>query len=579
MRDSTARRGGIVVPLMFLLVLGAIVAAGYYYYPLGDQERVAVEKLIVEPVSSGPFDHIVLEQGEIESSRNTEIVCRVKSRGSGGTSILWVADEGTPVKKGDKLCELDSSSLEQERKQQRIALANAEAAMTTAEALLEQAKIAREEYLQGVFMNEKRVIESEIDVAQQDLRKAKLALESAERMAAKGAIRSLQLEADQFAVANAENQLEAAQGRLRVLEELTRRKMLVQFDSDISAATANLEAARGTFEEEQEKMEEINQQIAACVMTAPVDGVVVHANRYSSRGNAETVIEAGATVRERQAIIRLPDPSLMQVKATINESRITLVKEGMPARISVGAVPGLELIGRVVKVNRYAEPGSWFSSSIKKYATIIEIVDPPESIRTGMTAEVRIFVEQLPEALQVPVQSIYEVQGTTLALVRKPGGVLETRTVKVGANNDKKATILEGLQEGEQVVLNLRENIDLLKLPEMKIENNTDLVAYREVPAEAPGKDDSGEEADPAVAGFVQRILDRNDGDSDGSLSAEEIAAIEGPIAAKLSAADTDGDGTVTTEELSKAAKKIIASFRGGRGGPPGSPRGPGGPG
>ncbi len=100
----------------------------------------------------------------------------------------------------------------------------------------------------------------------------------------------------------------------------------------------------------------------------------------------------------------------MQVRAKVNESRITLIREGMPVKIKVGQQ---ELIGRVSKVNKYAEAGGWMSSSVKEYATLVEILDPPPTIRTGMTAEVRIFVEQIDNALQVPVHAIYETKGAS----------------------------------------------------------------------------------------------------------------------------------------------------------------------
>lgn len=578
------RTGGILTNLVFLLVITAGIAGGGYYYYASQRPDDLTANLITQPVKRGAFDHIVLEQGEIESSRNTELVCEVKSRsgGGGGVSILWVIDEGTPVKKGDKLVELDASQLEQEQKQQRIVLGNAEANVASGLAAVEQAVIARQEYLEGVFMTDEKAIESEIAVAQQDLRKAKLALDSSERLVAKGLVKSLQLEADQFAVANAQNKLDAAQGRLKVLQNLTRQKMLVQFDSDIAAARASLEALRGTLEEEKEKMTELEQQIAACVMIAPTDGVVVHANKYSSRGgNAEVVIEAGAVVRERQAIIRLPDPSLMQVKAKINESRVTLVKEGMPARIRVDAIPGLELTGRITKVNRYAEPGSFFSSSIKEYATIIEIIDPPEGIRTGMTAEVQIFVEQLPDALQIPIQGIYEYKNVALALVDAGNGKLETRTVNVGATNSKMATIVEGISEGEKVVLNLRDHLNLVDLPTVDAIDNSDMMAIRQqpLPSSADGPSDGAPPSNPAADAMVDRAFQNNDKDGDDQLSKEEIAAIDGRFKTMILAADSDGDGNVSRAEMTQAAVKMMASNQGG-GGPPGGGGGPrGGPG
>jgi len=480
-RAPATRRGNTL--LIVLLFVGVIGVGGWFGYQsyLDDQKKLAPDDLILSEVTQGAFDHTVIEQGEIESSSNTEIICEIESRGNSGTPILWVIDEGAKVKKGDKLIELDSSNLEIELKEDRIEVITAEAGYATAKALVEQAEIAREEYLEGVFKTEERAILSEIAIAEQELRKAQLALGSSERLVAKGLVKSLQLEADKFALANARNQLEAAQGRLKVLQTLTKRKMLVQFDSDIDAQKANLSAAEAKLFEERQEVALIEEQVKKCVIYAPTDGVVVHANKYSSRGgNAEFVVEAGATVRERQSLIRLPDPSEMQVRCKVNESRITLLRRGMPAKIRIDALPGMVLTGRVAKVNRYAEPSSWFSSSIKEYAVNVEIIDPPDVIRTGMTASVEVFVEQIPTAIQVPIQAIYEHDSNTYSLVRNGPQSFETREVKISATNETMASIVEGLQPGETTVLNLRQHLTLMNLPDVIVTDNSDMLALSE---------------------------------------------------------------------------------------------------
>ncbi|WP_419189371.1 efflux RND transporter periplasmic adaptor subunit [Stieleria marina] len=476
-RCADRRRGGMMVGLLVCLVLVGVLGWLGYTFIFAKDSGVSQSQLITQKVKRGPFDHIVLEQGEIESSSNTEVICEVKSRGTGGgIAILWVADEGTRVKEGDKLVELDSSQLETQVKEDKIQVIMAAANVTTAEATLEQAKIAREEYLEGIYKTDEKAIQSEMAIAEQELRKAKLALGSSQRLVAKGLVKSLQLDADKFAVANAQNQLESAKGRLKVLQNLTRKKMLVQYDSDIESASAQLAAYQSELAEEETELAETEAQIKKCVMTAPSSGVVVHANRYSSRGgNAEFVVEAGSTVRERQAIIRLPDPSQMQIKCKVNESRITLISEGMPVKIAVDAIPGMKLQGRVSKVNRYAEPGSFFSSSIKEYATIVEVIDPPESIRTGMTAEAQIFVEQLEDALQIPIQGLYEHGDKMYSLVQTGPQSFETRLVKISATNDTMASITEGLEADETVVLNLREHLTLMDLPDVVVEDNSDM--------------------------------------------------------------------------------------------------------
>ncbi|WDQ18782.1 HlyD family secretion protein [Rhodopirellula sp. P2] len=494
---SPPRTGGIMIGLLICLILLGV--GGYFGYQryVAQKSQISIDDLIVTKTTKAAFDHTVIEQGEIESSSNTEIVCQIESRGGSGTSILWVIDEGSRVRKGDKLVELDSSNLEVELKEDRIQVITAEANVATASALVEQAKIAREEYLEGVFKTDEKTIQSEIAVAEQELRKAQLAIGSTERLVAKGLVKSLQLEADKFALANARNQLESAEARLKVLQNLTRRKMLVQFDSDIDAAEATLSAARAELLSEQQELGEVEQQIQHCVIYAPTDGVVVHANKYSSRGgNAEFVVEAGAQVRERQAIIELPDPTRMQVRCKVNESRITLLKKGMPAKIRLDALPDVVLKGRVTKVNRYAEPGSWFSSSVKEYATTIEIIDPPEVIRTGMTTAVEIFIQQIPEATQVPIQGLYEHGGNMYSLVQTGPMEFETRKVEVGAINDTMGHILSGLEPGEQVILNLREHLNLLDLPEIIAEDNSEMRDIRET-APTDTEDASDTEASP----------------------------------------------------------------------------------
>ena len=86
--------------------------------------------------------------------------------------------------------------------------------------------------------------------------------------------------------------------------------------------------------------------------------------------------------------------------------------------IRVDALKDELIQGEVDKVNQYAEPGSWSSGNMKKYATFIKITNPPPELRSGMNAEVRIHVERKPDALQVPVQALAEHKGKFFALVK-----------------------------------------------------------------------------------------------------------------------------------------------------------------
>ncbi len=541
------RRGRVLaITLAGLVALGG-TAFGMYKYGVFGSSVTKVAPL-TDVVVRGPFDHVVLEQGEIESSSNIDVVCEVKSRGGAGLPILWVIDEGTYVKKGDKLVELDSSALENDLKSQRIVVSSAQATLISSEAAVRTAEISLQEYLEGTYLSERTAILSEIAVAEQELRKTELNLDSARRLAAKGMLKGLQIEAEEFSVVNARRMLESANARLLVLDRLTKEKNRVQFESDIEAAKARMKSDQSVLMEEEDKLREIEEQIAKCIMVSPAEGVVVHNNEYSSRGgNAEFVVEQGATVREGKTLIKLPDPTRMQVKAKVNESRISLISAGMAAKVKVGSVEK-DMLAQVKKVNKYAEPGSFFSSSVKEYATFIEILSPPESIRTGMTAEVRIFVEQLSDALQIPVHGIYEFKGHHFCLV-KNGESWETREIKIGATNEKMVTIAEGLAEGEVIALDPRNHLDLMNLPEIEDVSDREELAKIGANAETPTapvaeaadgppggrqRGEAGRGGPPGAGGgafdpqaMVKSMFERYDSDQDGKLSTEEIQAIE----------------------------------------------------
>jgi len=253
-------------------------------------------------------------------------------------------------------------------------------------------------------------------------------------------------------------------------------------------------------------------------------------------------------------------------------------------------------------VNQYAEASSFSSGNIKKYATIIKIKNPPKDLRVGMNAEVRIHVERLPSALQVPVQTLAELKGHFFTLA-KVGDDFETREVQIGSTNDKVATIVGGLKEGDELVMNPRSAGALLKLPNLP--DPTPVVSgeiKRTDPSEAPvlvaagadGKGKGGQGGAPGgekgkKGGFTmtpkvmkERYLE-NDTDKDGKLSATEIASMDERRRQPLEAADQNKDGFLDDGELTLAAAAAFTKMRermssegGGGGGGKGGRRGGG---
>jgi multidrug efflux pump subunit AcrA (membrane-fusion protein) len=232
-------------------------------------------------------------------------------------------------------------------------------------------------------------------------------------------------------------------------------------------------------------------------------------------------------VRENQVILRLPDPTSMQVKAKVSESRINLIRDGMPVSIRIDAFGDEILEGSVTRVNKYAEPGNWWSSTTKEYATFIKIIDPPPSLRVGLTAEVRIHVESRQEALQVPVQAVYERNGKTFCLVQN-GPEWDTREVIISSTNEKTAAIdeekSEPLKEGELIVLNPRKHLPLFDANKLPKETEQPRMARSEPDSKsAAAKSAESEESAPASASVAVQ-----DTETDASASQGKKEKAEG---------------------------------------------------
>ena len=567
--QSNRRTAAVLSNLLGAVALiGVILLTAWYFLP---SQQVATEEMpLLADVVRGLFEHVVLEQGEVESSNSVEIRCEVKSRGGGSsTTILDVISEGTLVKDGDWLVTLDSSTLEEERGRQKIMVNTSEAIMIQAEAVSETSKIARIEYLKGTFVQEEKTLLNEIYVAEDALKKSQLELQSARRLLAKGLLTDLQLEAQRFSVAKARNELDAAKTRLMVLRDYTKIKMVTELNSDIKAAEVKWLNEQDSHAEEVGKLAEIEAQIKKCRIVAPQAGVVVYANIQSGRSN-EFIVEPGTPVREQQVIVRLPDPNHMQVKAKINEARVNLVRPGQAVTIRIDALGDQQLRGEVVKVNKYAEPGHWWRSTSKEYATYIHILDPPIGILTGLTAEARIHVERNESALQLPIQSVYEMGGRTFCLVQD-GSRWTTREISVLSTNGKTVAINEQrsdtLQTGEKVVANARRHANKFTIPEVErsvIDERLANVGRVVETGEPSENDNSGDEVSgekssgrSAAMRSPRDMIQRLDQDHDGKLSSAELAELPEPIRGGLAQADTNADGMIDQSEITKAMARF----------------------
>ena len=456
-----------------------------------DRHRDAYDdpSILLHTVQRDDFELTVTERGEVEAFDVTEVRSLVKTNNSTGSAILKMVPEGTAVQQGDFLVELDSSALKAERTMQKIAVNGAKALEVEARNTYDTAVIAKREYIEGTYLQERQTIESEVFVAEENLNRAKEYYTYSQKLASKGYVNELQLEADRFAVEKANKDLETAKTKLHVLDEFTKPKMISTLESAILIAQAKWDSGQNSHELELEKLGDLEEQIANCTIVAPQAGIVKYAHVMNGRGDQEFIVEEGALVRERQAIINIPNADSMRVNMSINESLIQYVRPGLPAVISPVGSGDKVLRGKVIKVNQYAEPTGWRQANVKEYKAFISIDDPTTDLRSGMTAAVTIHCAEVRDALQVPVQAIY-AHGDKMYCFVYGNPAWEAREIKPGPTNDKFFVVESGLEEGNKVALNPRRFLDQVNLPKLSPEQ-----AQRAVPQGPPGGPETQEGA------------------------------------------------------------------------------------
>ena len=236
---------------------------------------------------------------------------------------------------------------------------------------------------------------------------------------------------------------------LRALERA--RKEAV---SKLAQFLAKMRAAEGRFKIECEQRRELREQWDKCVIRAQRPGLVIYGGGESDHWMREEQIREGATVRDRQRIITIPDMTKMAVKVKIHESHIKKVLKGLPARITLDAFPDEQLNGEVAKVGVLPDSANrWMNPDLKVYITTIDITEVREWLKPGMSAKVEVMVRQLTNVIYIPLQAVTMNQGKQICYVAH-GGAPDVRPIEVGDFNDEFIEVKKGLKEGEKVLLN-----------------------------------------------------------------------------------------------------------------------------
>jgi RND family efflux transporter MFP subunit len=390
----------IIATLLLCLALAGAIACT----PFGGDEEEAEGELV--EVVRGDLTVVVSGSGNISVSQDASLAF-----GSGGKVDKVYVEEGDKVSEGDMLAKLDTSALE-------LALAQAELALATAEYNLDKA--------QQIYTK------PDINAARTAVSEAKAYLQYAKLMLQAEANTPEDIEIWENEVYQAEVNLAAAEQRLE--------EMLAGGEAEeVKLRRLEVEASRQALEEAQ-------KQLAEATITAPFDGLV--GAIYVEEGDIIPPPTMAPTV-----VIYLIDPSNMELKAEVDEIDIPDVEPGQSAIIEVDALLEKQFEGTVASIS----PVPMIESGLVLYEVKIGFAVPPDSkVRVGMSATADIIVQQRENTLLVPERAIeHDSQGNPVVWVNL-NGQIEERPVVIGISDGLQTEILDGLEEGEMVVVEKR---------------------------------------------------------------------------------------------------------------------------
>ena len=393
-----------------------------------------VEKRLLEVTIS--------EQGTVQSSDNTEVKCRVR----GFSTVTYIIEAGTEVKKGDVLVKLDTKRVEDAISKHTTESHTARATLEESIANLKQCLLAEDAYLKGEYKTRLQKLERQLKVARTNLETAETHLANTRSMFNQGYVTLLEVESNEFTVRRAKLDLEVVETDMAVLDKYTRTMRLETIWGSLAAAKSKQQADEAGLAMDEGRRDRALKELEHCVIKATKPGLVIYPSSAAWKDTPDVTVGAG--VRRDQTLLLMPDLSKMQVKVGIHESMVSRVHIGMRAKVKLA---NATMNGTVSSVASVAEPAGWWTGNVVKYDVIVD-VPPMEELKPGMTAEVDLLLASYEDAVTIPVTSVTEVDGSFFCWIKR-GDSFVRKSILIGDGNEVFLVVKSGLNVGDEVAL------------------------------------------------------------------------------------------------------------------------------
>lgn len=447
------------------------------------------------------FDIATTASGELQAKNQIEIRSLLESQ----STITEVVPEGTLVKKGDLLVRLKSDNIQTQIDEEVLRVESARAELVAAEnsyeiqvsenesktsaakLKLDLAVLTLEQWTKGDVEKQRQQLDLAIEKGERDLTRLREKFDRSEELFNQGFLSKNERDTDEIAMIEAEANVKKTALEKEIYWSYTHPKDQRSKQSDVDQAQAELERVQRQNEIQltskdadrlnkrrqktvrEQRLAKLEQQLAACEIIAPSDGLVVYAtsierNRWGMSG--EGPLQIGREVYPNMLLIVLPDTSAMVASVRVHESLAGRIRPGQRATVTIDALGGNLLTGSVASIGVMAETGGMRDPNLREY-TVRVMLDPSSVIselKPAMRCDATITMGRVENTLAVPLQAVF-TDGAVRLVYAPRGNKFVKLPVTVGRRSDTLAEITAGLEEGARVLLREPAPGEVLNVP------------------------------------------------------------------------------------------------------------------
>ena len=403
--------GGMVGALLLLAGAAAFRSANGG----GSQEAGPRGRDTTATLERRDFVRAVRLSGTVEAVQSTTVAApRLSGPNTNSLVITKLIPGGTTVKPGDLLVEFD-------RQQQITNALDRRAELNDLEQQI------RKKQAEGVAARARD--ESELQQAQSALTRAELEI----------------LKNPMLAKIQAEKNDQA-------LEEATARakQLKATFDLKRIAAEADLEVLQIRRNKAENAMKQAETNATRMEIHSPIAGLAVIRTVWKTSNQAE--ILEGEEVRAGVPVLDIVNPSMMRVRARVNQADINELAVGQPVKVGLDAYPDLSFTGRVSQISPIAVT-STLNPKVRSFVVLIEVNGSHPNLMPDLTASLDVELARVPNALVAPRDAI-RVDGDRAFVRLRNADKFEDRAVTIGETNAHEAVITSGVDSGAVVARN-----------------------------------------------------------------------------------------------------------------------------